>query len=101
MSEAATLITADSTLTVSGALDFDSVLALQQQGAQWIQKIAPAPITLNLAGVTYSSSAGLALLLDWLRAAHRSGKQISVANMPVDMLALVRVSGLEQSLPLV
>lgn len=101
MSETATLTTANATLALSGALDFDSVLALQQQGAQWIQKTAPAQFTLNLAGVTYSSSAGLALLLDWLRVAKHSGKQISVANMPVDMLALVRVSGLEQSLALV
>lgn len=101
MSERATLTTADSTLTLAGALDFDSVLVLQQQGTQWIQKTAPAQFTLDLAGVSYSSSAGLALLLDWLRAAASSSKQVSVANMPVDMLALVRVSGLEQSLPLV
>ena len=101
MSAVATLTTAEATLTLAGTLDFDSVLSLQQQGAQWIKDTAPAQFTLDLAAVSYSSSVGLALLLDWLRAAQRSGKQLRVSHMPADMLALVRVSGLESTLPLV
>ena len=89
------------TLAVSGVLDFDSVLSLQAQGVQWIEGAAPAQFTLDLAAVQYSSSAGLALLLDWLRAAARSDKVARIAHMPPDMQALVRVSGLDHLLPTV
>jgi phospholipid transport system transporter-binding protein len=88
-------------LMVSGVLDADSVLALQADGAVWIRSEAPAAFTLDLAAVEYSSSAGLALLLDWLRIAAACGKQVRVSQMPADMRALVRVSGLENLLPVV
>lgn len=86
------------TLTVSGVLDFDTVVPLQPQGRQWIETAAPARFTLELAAVQYSSSAGLALLLDWMRAAAASGKQMRLSGMPADMRALAGVSGLEQML---
>jgi len=86
-------------LAVSGVLDAESVLGLQASGAQWIKGDAPQQFTLDLADVQYSSSAGLALLLDWLRTAGACGKQARIAHMPADMQALVRVSGLENLLP--
>lgn len=88
------------TLTLSGVLDFDTVQVLQVDGARWVETLAPAAFTLDLAGVTYSSSAGLALLLDWLRTAQQVKKQPCLRGMPADMLALARVSGLEGILPL-
>jgi phospholipid transport system transporter-binding protein len=88
-------------LAVSGVLDAASVLALQAEGAAWIRSEAPARFTLNLAAVEYSSSAGLALLLDWLRSAAACDKQVQISQMPADMRALVRVSGLENLLPVV
>lgn len=86
------------TLTISGILDFDSVVPLQMQGQQWIETTAPAQFRLDLAAVEYSSSAGLALLLDWMRAATTSGKQLQLSGMPADMRALAHVSGLEEIL---
>ncbi len=65
-----------------------------------IGEATPQSFTLDLAGVTYSSSAGLALLLDWLRTAQQVKKQPRLRGMPADMLALARVSGLEGILPL-
>jgi phospholipid transport system transporter-binding protein len=88
------------TLSVSGVLDFDSVVPLQAQGQQWIESTAPAQFTLELAAVQYSSSAGLALLLDWMRVAASSGKQLRISGMPADMSALAHVSGLEEILVL-
>jgi phospholipid transport system transporter-binding protein len=50
---------------------------------------------LDLGGVTYSSSVGIALVLEWLRAAAEAGKSLHIDNMPADMTALVRVGGLD------
>ncbi len=88
------------TLSVSGVLDFDTVVPLQVEGQRWIEATAPAQFTLELAAVEYSSSAGLALLLDWMRTAATSGKQVRLSGMPADMKALAHVSGLEEILAL-
>jgi len=98
MAGTAALAMDGATLTVSGVLDFDTVVALQTQGQHWIETAAPAQFTLDLAAVQYSSSAGLALLLDWMRAAATNGKQARLSGMPADMRALAHVSGLEEML---
>lgn len=98
MSEASVTVNAD-TLTVAGVLDFTSVLSVQALGHQFIQESAGPVCHLDLAAVTYSSSVGVALLLDWLRAAQALGKSLLIQNMPADMAALVGVSGLQTFLP--
>jgi phospholipid transport system transporter-binding protein len=95
----ATLTTDADTLAITGVLDFDTVVSLQAEGQQWIETAAPNPFTVELSAVQYSTSAGLALLLDWLRVAARSGKTARLQGMPADMQALVGVGGLEQVLP--
>ena len=91
----AALAIAGSTLSISGVLDFESVLDLDAQGHQWLASAAPAQCELDLAAVTYSSSVGIALVLGWLRTAQSAGRTLAIKNMPADMLALARVSGLE------
>lgn len=100
MADKAALAIDGATLSVSGVLDFDSVVPLQVRGQQWIETTAPAQFTLELAAVQYSTSAGLALLLDWMRVAAASGKQVRLSGMPTDMSALAHVSGLEDILAL-
>ncbi len=82
-------------LSISGVLDFESVLDLDAKGQEWVAAAAPANCEIDLADVTYSSSVGIALVLGWMRAAQKAGKALSVKNVPADMLALVRVSGLD------
>jgi phospholipid transport system transporter-binding protein len=86
-------------LRVSGVLDFDSVIELQAVGLQWLSDCPAAVCRLDLGGVTYSTSAGIALLLDWLRAAAAAGKTLEIQNIPADMAAIARVSGLDSILP--
>ena len=91
----AALAIAGNTLSISGVLDFESVLDLDVQGQQWFESAAPAQCELDLAAVSYSSSVGIALVLGWMRAAQRAGRTLALKNIPADMLALARVSGLE------
>lgn len=58
-------------------------------------------LILDLQGVTRTDSAGLALLMEWMRIAHHRHKRIVLRNMPAQMLAVAKVSELDQILPLV
>ena len=59
----------------------------------------PLPLlTFDLAGVTRVDSAGLALLLEWLREARRRGKEIRFQNIPEQLAAIAKVSGLSDIL---
>lgn len=95
----ATAIANGDVLTLSGVLDFDSVVDLQPIGRDWLVGAGASTRRLDLAGVTHSSSAGLALLLDWLRVAGGAGKNLQIENMPAYMVALARISGLDAFLP--
>ncbi|HEY3699363.1 MAG TPA: STAS domain-containing protein [Spongiibacteraceae bacterium] len=94
----AALTIAGNRLAVSGVLDFESVLVIDTQGQDWLTTTSPAQCELDLGGVGYSSSVGVALVLGWLRAAIRANKTLIVKNLPTDMAALARVGGLEKLL---
>jgi phospholipid transport system transporter-binding protein len=55
-------------------------------------------IRIDLAGVTRADSAGLALLVEWLRESERRNKTIHFLNMPEQMRSIARVCGLERIL---
>lgn len=57
-------------------------------------------LDIDLADVSCSDSAGLALLIDWMRAAKEENKPIVFHNIPAQMLAMAHASGLDELLPL-
>lgn len=95
---AATLSIAADTLALAGVLDFESVPALDAQGREWLAGAAPAQCSVDLSGIGYSSSVGIALLLGWLRFASAQHKRLSIRGVPDDLRALARVGGLEDLL---
>ena len=58
-----------------------------------------AIMVVDLAGVRRIDSAGLALLVEWLRQAQCKGISIHFENIPSQMRAIVTVCGLEEILP--
>jgi phospholipid transport system transporter-binding protein len=59
----------------------------------------PAPTgEVDLGGVTRADSAGLALLLDWLAAAHGNGSPLNYHHLPPQLAAIARVSGITEVL---
>ena len=85
-------------LEISGELNFDSVASLWRKCHTHFTD--HEALDIDLSGVQRSDSAGVALLVDCLRHAHQSGKTIRFFNIPTQMLALARVSSLDQVLPL-
>jgi phospholipid transport system transporter-binding protein len=57
-------------------------------------------VTVDLAGVTRADSAGLVLLVEWLRAAQLQNRPIHFQNIPAPLLAIAKVSSLDTLLPL-
>ncbi|HEY9199063.1 MAG TPA: STAS domain-containing protein [Gammaproteobacteria bacterium] len=88
----------DGRLILEGELSFATVTRLNGAALELLGE-ADA-IRIDLQGIDRSDSAGLALLVDWMRTAHRLGKPIQFLNIPQQMLAIARVSSLDQVLPL-
>lgn len=80
-----------------GPLDFETVSCLRLQGFGLLD--GQAELVFDLGGVERSDSAGLALLLEWVREAQRRGTEIRFQNMPPQMSAIARTSGLDKLLP--
>jgi len=55
---------------------------------------------IDLAGVTRSDSAGLALLMEWLRLAKTRNMRLQFHNLPLQLREIARVSDLLPLLPL-
>ena len=85
---------------IDGSLDFASVPAVVNRVSEFLGNGATTIVT-DLKGVTRADSAGLALLVEWMRVAHRRHRNIAFRNIPAQMLAIAKVSGLERILPTV
>ncbi len=96
MTAQASLSLQGDTLIVAGVLDHESVLSLEAQGATWLADTAPATCYADLTQVSYSSSAGIALLLSWLRHAQQQHKTLRLRPLPTKLAGLVRLSGLDE-----
>jgi phospholipid transport system transporter-binding protein len=94
MSTAAVRTRADGALEVSGELTFATVPAVL--AANNGKFTGAGALTVDLAGVSRADSAGVALLVEWLRLARRAGRELRYVNMPRQTEQLIRVSGLER-----
>ncbi len=81
---------------ISGPLTFDSVPAIYAASRAWFS--GASGMTIDLAQVSTADSAGLALLIEWLRSARLAGAPLRFANIPSQMQELIRVNGLQDTL---
>jgi phospholipid transport system transporter-binding protein len=79
-----------------GVLDAEAVVDVLEQSLERFQ--GEAEISVDLAGVAEADSAGLALLIEWLRVARQRSQRIQFANMPAQINALARISEVEDLL---
>lgn len=83
---------------VSGELVFATVPELLEQGRHLLA--TGDAIELDFNGVAKADSAGLALMVEWMRAAQRRRVDIVFRNIPEQILTMARVSGVDTILPL-
>ncbi len=88
----------DGRLWLSGELSIATVPELLSQQA--LQGHDGEEIHIDLQGVQRADSAGVALLIEWQRQAGRQQKRICFHNTPAQMLAIARLSGVDELLSL-
>lgn len=80
---------------VSGVLDASTAADVLEQSESRFAQTPEPQIEMDLGGVGEGDSAGLALLIEWMRMAKQAGKQIHFANVPAQIEALARISEVE------
>jgi phospholipid transport system transporter-binding protein len=78
---------------VRGALHAETVTALLERSEELFKDVPQLEI--DLAGVPEGDSAGLALLIEWLRAAKQHQQAIRFKNVPKPIIALAKISEVE------
>lgn len=77
---------------VSGPVTFATAGRLLEEGNR---QFTGQALLVDLAGVTDVDSAGLALLLEWLRGARAEGRGLRFVALPAKLLAIARLSGVD------
>jgi phospholipid transport system transporter-binding protein len=75
---------------VSGVLDASTAREVLEESESRFEQFKELDV--DLGGVGESDSAGLALLIEWLRVARQGNKAIRFANVPAQIEALARIS---------
>jgi phospholipid transport system transporter-binding protein len=75
---------------VSGVLDASTAREVLEESESRFEQFKELDV--DLGGVGESDSAGLALLIEWLRIARQGNKAIRFANVPAQIEALARIS---------
>ena len=84
---------------LSGCLSFKTVERLLRDSAGLFKN--SAPLVVDLSGVERTDSAGLALLVEWMKTARHINKGLTFCNLPGQMLEIARTCGLVEVLPIV
>lgn len=86
------------TIKISGHLDFSNVPRLWNESLPLLAKIPE--VHFDFTDVIDSNSAGLSLLLEWVKLCKSQNKKISFENIPAQVLSIARVSGVDKILHL-
>ena len=80
-----------------GALTFATARAARTRGLAALGA-STGPLEIDCGELGLADSAGLAVLLDWLSAAKGDGRSLRFAHLPRDLLALARISEVDELL---
>jgi phospholipid transport system transporter-binding protein len=83
-------------LEARGAMSYESAARALQTGLELMPH--GQPCTVDLSRVTEADSAGLAVLVEWLATARKRGTAIHYEGIPAQILAVARISDLEDLL---
>ncbi|MCW8923785.1 MAG: STAS domain-containing protein [Gammaproteobacteria bacterium] len=86
----------DEGINISGVLNFETVPVLMKQAEQLLVK--QDEVNVDLAEVTDSNSAGLALLLEMVRVTKSQNKTINFKNLPEQISIVASAYGIDGEL---
>lgn len=88
--------TEDGRLAITGELDFNNVVEFWQESLVLMKDLNE--LHFDLSAITHCNSAGIALLLEWIKYARREKKSLSFRNIPQQLLSIAKVTGVDQIL---
>ena len=92
------MTTAPGRFALRGALTFANARRARSEGLHALRTSSARDLEMDCAGITHSDSAGLAVLLDWMAIMKREGRPLCFAHLPPGLLAVARISGVEELL---
>lgn len=82
---------------LSGELDFYNVMLIYKKSKKLLAR--PAVLEFDFTAVKNSDSAGLALILEWIKYARNNNKPITFISLSDKILSLAQASGLYNLIP--
>jgi anti-sigma B factor antagonist len=85
-------------VSVTGELD----IATAEQAYSYISEIIdgrPAPVTVDLSGLTFCDASGLGVLARISRHARQAGRQLKLTSVRPSLLKIMRITGLDRVFP--
>lgn len=84
----------DNRFLVSGQLNFSNVMLLLAESKKHIKNVDV--LIFDFSQVTASDSAGLALIIEWVKLAKMYRKQIKLQHISGELMSLARASSLDK-----
>lgn len=88
-------------LKIEGAIGFETVLKLRQEGGQAIADGTTRSVHVDLGQVGEANSVLFSLLLRWFSDCQSRGLAMEVGGLSAHMMDMARISGLDEVLPIV
>lgn len=80
---------------LNGVLDFTSVSRLLRESRDWFTQ----DLVIDFSDIRNSNSAGLALLLEWMKISRQNGRQIKYHNVPAQLMTIAHAYGIDAQIP--
>ncbi|WP_347987500.1 STAS domain-containing protein [Methylomonas sp. AM2-LC] len=93
MSNMALSLKAPGLFSIAGELTFASITKQTVNSFNLLKD--SDNVCIDLADVSATDSAGLALMIEWIRLSKQHNKHISFKNIPEQLIALAKLSGLD------
>ncbi len=82
-------------LALTGEVDFNNVVALLRDAENWLKQSTDKSCIVDLSGVVYSNSAGIALIMSLHRRARAQGKELILEHAPANLISMARLGSLD------
>lgn len=92
------VVTSPGRFAARGAINFANARSARSEGLHALRTSSARDLEVDCSGITHSDSAGLAVLLDWMAIMKREGRPLCFANLPSGLVAVARISGVDEML---
>lgn len=84
------------TIAVSGEVDHHGAKTIMEELERYVDAALPNALTLDLGGVTFMDSSGIAVLIRAYRRVQGLGGTLTVVNIPPQAARVLQAAGLNQ-----